>query len=76
MSGDEPADDTSMAAVMAGMPVVWRRLLDAHVSDRLGRCATCRTASGSGERWPCSLRRIAEEAERIYGLELGRAVGD
>ena len=72
MSGDA----TSMAAVMAGMPVVWRRLLAAHVPDRLGRCAECRTASGSGERWPCSLRRIAEEAERIYGLELGRAVGE
>ncbi|SHK87393.1 hypothetical protein SAMN05443637_113170 [Pseudonocardia thermophila] len=66
----------TMAAVMAGMPVVWRRLLAAHVPDRLGRCAECRTASGSGERWPCSLRRIAEEAERIYGLELGRAVGE
>ena len=76
MSRDEPADDPSMAAVMAGMPVVWRRLLAAHVSDRLGHCAECRTANGSGQRWPCSLRRIAEDAERIYGMELGRAVGD
>ncbi|MGI5129240.1 hypothetical protein ACQEVB_20715 [Pseudonocardia sp. CA-107938] len=77
MNAGEARDDApSMAAVMAGMPVVWRRLLLAHVPDRLGRCAECRTSSGSGERWPCSLRRIAEEAERIYGLELGRAVGE
>ena len=48
-----------MADVMAGMPEVWRRLLAAHLPDRLGSCASCRTASGSGERWPCSLHHIA-----------------
>lgn len=64
-----------MAAVMAGMPEVWRRLLDAHVPDRLGRCTSCRNASGSGELWPCSLHRIAAEARRLHGLRLGQAVG-
>jgi hypothetical protein len=63
-----------MAAVMAGMPSVWRRLLAAHVPDRLGRCTACRTASGSGERWPCTLHEVAREAERLYELELGQAV--
>jgi hypothetical protein len=64
-----------LAEVMAGMPEVWRRLLAAHVPDRMGRCTSCRTSSGSGERWPCSLHRIATEAERVYGLRLGQAVG-
>ena len=64
-----------MAQVMAGMPGVWRRLLTAHVADRLGRCVVCRTTSGSGERWPCTLHGIATEARRVYGLQLGQAVG-
>ena len=64
-----------MADVMAGMPEVWRRLLIAHVPDRLGRCTACRNSSGSGERWPCSLRRIATDARRVYELQLGQAVG-
>ena len=64
-----------MASVMAGMPEVWRRLLAAHVSDRLGRCTACRNSSGSGELWPCSLHKIAGEARRLYGLRLGQAVG-
>jgi hypothetical protein len=63
-----------IADVMAGMPEVWRRLLAAHLPDRLGRCASCRTASGSGERWPCSLHQIASEARRLHGLRLGQAV--
>lgn len=57
------------------MPGVWRRLLAAHVPDRMNRCSACRTASGSGERWPCSLARIAREAQRTYSLRLGQAVG-
>jgi hypothetical protein len=64
-----------IADVMAGMPEVWRRLLEAHQPDRLGRCSACRTSSGSGERWPCSLHRIASEAQRRHGLRLGQAVG-
>jgi hypothetical protein len=64
----------ALAYELAGLPEVWRRLLAAHVADRLGRCTTCRTSSGSGERWPCSLYRIATEAERLYGLRLGQAV--
>lgn len=64
-----------IADELAAMPGVWRRLLVAHVPDRLDRCAVCRTANGSGERWPCSLARIAREAQRTYGLRLGQAVG-
>ena len=63
-----------MAAELADMPGVWRRLLDAHVPDRLGRCSACRTAGGSGALWPCSLHTVAVEARRLHGLRLGRAV--
>jgi hypothetical protein len=66
---------SGIADVMAGMPEVWRRLLAAHVPDRMGRCTACRTASGSGERWPCSLHRIATDAQHLHGLRLGQAVG-
>lgn len=74
---DESPEESepSLADLMAEMPEVWRRLLAAHQADRLGRCAACRTSSGSGERWPCSLQRIAREAERRYALRLGQAVG-
>ncbi len=64
-----------MAGELAGMPGVWRRLLAAHVPDRLGRCAACRTAGGSGARWPCSLHSVAAEAQRLHALRLGQAVG-
>jgi hypothetical protein len=63
-----------MAAVIADMPGVWRRLLAAHVPDRLGRCSGCRSATGSGERWPCSLHRIATDAQRLHDQKLARAV--
>ncbi|HLU59139.1 MAG TPA: hypothetical protein VKZ81_27065 [Pseudonocardia sp.] len=70
----QPEPVGGIADLMSGMPEVWRRLLAVHVPDRLGRCACCRTASGSGERWPCSLHQIAREAQRLYGLRLGQAV--
>lgn len=70
----QPESAGGIADVMAGMPEVWRRLLAAHLPDRLGRCTACRTASGSGERWPCSLHQIASEAKRLHGLRLGQAV--
>lgn len=60
---------------MSGMPGVWRRLLAAHVPDRMGRCTACRESSGSGTRWPCSLHRTATEAERLHGLRLGQEIG-
>lgn len=62
-----------MAEHLAGRPDVWRRLLVDHVADRLGRCAACRRAGGSGEVWPCSLHRIALDAQRIHALGLGQA---
>lgn len=66
---------SGLAGEMAAMPQVWRRLLAAHVPDRLGRCTSCRHSSGSGAKWPCNLHRVAAEAERLYDLKLGQAVG-
>jgi hypothetical protein len=66
---------SGLAGEMAAMPQVWRRLLLAHVPDRLGRCTACRHASGSGEKWPCNLYGVASEAERLHDLRLGQAVG-
>ena len=71
---DGPATAVPMADVMAGMPGVWRRLLAAHVPDRLGRCRGCRSDGGSGERWPCSLHRIAKEAQRLHEQKLEEAI--
>ena len=63
-----------MADLMADMPGVWRRLLAAHVADRLGRCRGCRSDTGSGERWPCSLHRIATVARRLHDRKLEQAI--
>ncbi len=75
-TGGGPATGTStpMADLMADMPGVWRRLLAAHVADRLGRCRGCRSDTGSGVRWPCSLHDIAAEAQRLHDQRLSREV--
>ena len=76
VSQPDPRGGGSMAEVMAGMPEVFRRLLVDHVPDRSGRCRACRSVRSAGERWPCSLHRIADDAQRIHGLQLGRTVGE
>jgi hypothetical protein len=68
------ADVGAVAAELASMPGMWRRLLAAHVPDRLGRCAACRTSGSAGALWPCTLHRVAADARRVHGLALGRAV--
>lgn len=72
--GDGRVTAVPMADVMADMPGVWRRLLAAHVPDRLGRCRGCRSDTGSGELWPCSLHRIAKEAQRLHEQKLEDAI--
>jgi hypothetical protein len=73
-AADPQVTAVPMAAIMSDMPEVWRRLLAAHVPDRLGRCSGCRSATGSGERWPCSLHRIASDAQRLHDQKLARDV--
>lgn len=52
--------DDDPAPIIADWPEVWRRLLERHVADHLGKCRECKPS-----RWPCSLRAIAEKAQRI-----------
>lgn len=72
--GPGPVASGSMADLMADMPGVWRRLLAAHVPDRLGRCRGCRSDTGSGNLWPCSLHQIASEAQRLHDQRLSREI--
>lgn len=64
-----------VAVQLAAMPGVWLRLLEVHVPDRLGRCAGCTPAGGSGTRWPCTLHAAASEAERLGAPDEDQARG-
>lgn len=57
-----------LAAELAPMVDVWKRLLAQHVPDRSGRCVVC-TKGGTGlpsTPWPCSIHGIAEMARRRH----------
>ena len=69
-----PCTSLPMADFIVDIPGVWRRLLAAHVADPLGRCRGCRSDTGPGARWPCSLHRIADEAKRLHDERLVWAV--
>jgi hypothetical protein len=66
------ADMHQLAAELAPMVEVWRRLLVQHVPDRAGRCRTC-TKGGTGlpaVPWPCSLHGVADMARRRHDTEV------
>lgn len=71
MSG---TDEQSPRAVLRGVaetlaahqPETWRWLLAKHIADEDGRCGACRWASRGAPMWPCTLRFVAEEAQRIW----------
>ena len=66
------ADMLQLAAELAPMVDVWRRLLAQHVPDRAGRCRTC-TKGGTGlpaVPWPCSLHVVADLARRRHDTEV------
>ncbi len=66
MSQDQSASWSGIAEVLADAePYTWRRLLAEHTADRRGCCRSCRRSSGLTTTWPCMLRLIAEEAERL-----------
>lgn len=61
-------DLIELAAQLAPMVDVWKRLLAQHVPDRAGRCVVC-TKGGTGlpsSPWPCSIHAIAEMARRRH----------
>ncbi|HXV93201.1 MAG TPA: hypothetical protein VD813_07890 [Pseudonocardia sp.] len=64
----EKRHPTTLARTLASMPGLWGRLLTEHVADRSGRCRAC-TKGGTGlpgERWPCTIRSVADEARRLH----------
>jgi hypothetical protein len=66
------ADLQQLAAELAPMVDLWRKLLSQHVPDRAGRCRTC-TKGGTGlpaVPWPCSLHAAADLARRRHDADL------
>ena len=67
-SESTPRGDWGLAAELASMTNVWRRLLEDHVPNARGRCQAC-TQGGTGiaiVRWPCGPRQVAEAAARYH----------
>ena len=46
-------------------PEVWPRLKLTHVADRTGHCQECTSHATGSPVWPCRLRTLADEAERV-----------
>ena len=62
-----PGRWTQLAEILAGMPDVIGRLIVEHLPDEHARCRGC-TSPGTGRPnvpWPCSLRKLADEAGRL-----------
>ena len=62
-----PARWGQFVEILAEMPDVVVRLIVEHVPDENNRCRGC-TLPGTGrpnEPWPCSLRKLAEQARLL-----------
>ena len=59
----DPSSDLSRE--LARMPEVWTALLVRHRAAADGRCGGCRTQVSLGQRWPCTLYRLADRARSI-----------
>ena len=71
---DDPSRWAQLAQILAGMPDVVQRLIVEHVPDENNRCRGC-TLPGTGrpnEPWPCSLRKLAEQARRLQPDQPGQ----
>ena len=63
---EPPSKLSEVAAVLAaGDPHVWATLRARHIPDNKGRCIVCRSSRQPAEVWPCKLRGIADQAERL-----------
>ena len=56
---------TDLHRELAKMPEVWTALLILHHAAADGRCGGCRTQVSLGQRWPCTLYRLADRARSI-----------
>jgi hypothetical protein len=65
------ADMHKLAAALAPMVDVWRRLLAQHVPDGAGCCCACTNGTGMPVvPWPCSLHEVADLARRRHDSEV------
>jgi hypothetical protein len=65
---DEDDENTfdELAATLAWLwPEVWPKLQVKHVPNEMGRCDACHSHALGTPVWPCRLRDLADEAERI-----------
>jgi hypothetical protein len=57
-----------LVVLIRSQPGMAQRLLTEHVDDGSGRCRVCSTGGQTGRyRWPCALRRYAEQARMPPG---------
>ena len=57
-----------LVMLIRSQPGMAERLLSEHVDDGSGRCRVCSTGGQTGRyRWPCALRRYAEQARTAPG---------
>lgn len=57
-----------LVVLIRSQPGMAQRLLSEHVDDGSGRCRVCSTGGQTGRyRWPCALRRYAEQADTVVG---------
>jgi hypothetical protein len=64
---DDPNRWAQLAQILAAMPDLLQRLTVEHVPDEHTRCRGC-TLPGTGrpnEPWPCSLRKLADQARQL-----------
>ncbi|HXV94375.1 MAG TPA: hypothetical protein VD813_13805 [Pseudonocardia sp.] len=68
MMTDQWHPATGIARALSTMPELWARLLADHVPDSGGRCQAC-TKAGTGlpgQRWPCTIYALADQARDLH----------
>ncbi|MGI9004292.1 MAG: hypothetical protein ACR2GH_22015, partial [Pseudonocardia sp.] len=66
VNGQLPAPPSEIARLLAPDPALWRKLLDRHRADASGHCGGCASTAVGASVWPCTLRMIAEAAQRLH----------
>jgi hypothetical protein len=64
--GTGAASMSPLVQMILSQPGMAARLIAEHVDDGSGRCRGCPVGGQRGRHsWPCTLRRAAEEAQRL-----------